>query len=129
MTQTKAGRDPEGAEKQIAPQAQPDAGLLKALKEIDKIGELVYPNGADVMDTNPFATQITEIWRIASAAIAQHETGAAGGDDAVRKAAEIMRTALKEIREAAEYHPVSATALSSIHSIADRAIQQEEALV
>ena len=60
------------------PQAQPDAGLLKALKEIDKIGELVYPNGADVMDTNPFAAQITEIWRIASAAIAQAEQGAAG---------------------------------------------------
>ena len=60
------------------PQAQPDAGLLKALKEIDKIGELVYPNGADVMDTNPFAAQITEIWRIAAAAIAQAKKGAAG---------------------------------------------------
>ena len=64
-------------------QAEPDAtkepvwaALLKALKAIDKIGELVYPNGADVMDTNPFAAQITEIWRIARAAIAQHETGA-----------------------------------------------------
>ena len=58
------------------PQAQTDGGLLKALKEIDKIGALLYPDGADVMDDNPFAGQVSEMWRIAAAAIAQHETGA-----------------------------------------------------
>ena len=58
------------------PQAQPDAELLKALKEIDKIGALLYPNGADVMDDNPFAGQVSEMWRIAAAAIAQAKKGA-----------------------------------------------------
>ena len=76
MTQTKAGRDPEGAVKEIEAQAQPDAELLKALKAIDKIGALLYPDGADVMDDNPFAGQVSEMWRIAAAAIAQAEPGA-----------------------------------------------------
>ena len=76
MTDTKAGRDPEEALDQIAAQAQPDTELLKALKKIDKIGALLYPNGADVMDDNPFAGQVSEMWRIAAAAIAQAETGA-----------------------------------------------------
>ena len=154
MTQTKAGRDPEGALKEIEaqaqepagpqaalaawqermtellnefppvggilavrahlaamPQAQPDAALakaqgerdfwrrsyqeqitilenldprmdgtedlLKALREIDKIGALLYPDGADVMDDNPFAGQVSEMWRIAAAAIAQAKKGEA----------------------------------------------------
>ena len=51
--------------------------LLKALREIDAIGALLYPDGADVMDDNPFAGQVSEMWRIAATAIAQAKTGAA----------------------------------------------------
>ena len=56
MTQTKAGRDPEGAEKQIEAQAQPDAEMLETLREIAQMWGPAAP--------------------VAKAAIAQAEKGA-----------------------------------------------------
>ena len=69
MTQTKAGRDPEGALKDIAAQAQPDAELLKALRNAQEVIHL------------QFCKADKECWKEcqeASAAIAQTEKGAAG---------------------------------------------------